>query len=97
MSDSQNPVETYRLTLDQWQQAKALVQEKLGLALTEDGGRHESAAKGITFDYTVARNETAGTVVLTLQVEKRSWYDPSVDTIDQDVTQAIQQIGGVAV
>ena len=82
-----NPVLRFAVTPEQWQQAKAAVEEKFGLALADGGGTHESSTKGITFGYSYDGS------VFTLQVEKRSWYDPSVDTIDQDVIAALLQLG----
>jgi hypothetical protein len=54
--------------------------------LTDGAGTHESSTKGVTVAYGYDNG------VLTVAVEKRAWYDPSVDTLDQDITQAIQQI-----
>lgn len=79
-----NPTLTFSLTPDQWGQAKALVKQKLGLSLVGDSGQADKLGVTVHFEY--ADNHLAVYVV------KRGLFDPSVSTIDQDITTAIESI-----
>lgn len=79
-----NDTLTFALTSDQWAAAKALLVQRLGLRLAGDSGQVES--KGVVVHYEYAQGQLACYVV------KREFFDPSVTTIDQDITAALATI-----
>lgn len=67
-----------------WECIKAAVKDKAGISITTDTG--VASAKGITISWTYA--SAAETLLISLV--KRSFYDPSETTIDQDIATWIQ-------
>lgn len=68
-----------------WERIQDLVKQKAGITIATDGGT--ASAKGITllWSYIPALETLAITLV------KRSFYDPSEQTIDTDIAQWIAQ------
>lgn len=67
-----------------WARIQDAVKEKAGIDISADFG--VASAKGITISW----NYAAATKTLVIKLVKRSFYDPSADTIDADILQWIE-------
>lgn len=77
MADSTLLTENFtNITVPKWGRICEQVLKKVGIQITGDDG--QASAKGITVHWTY--NET--NLTLQLVLVHRSWYDPSVDSID---------------
>jgi hypothetical protein len=72
------------ITPDHFVRICADIKAKTGIEIDKDAG--EASAKGITISWKYDRT-TQG---LTIQTLKRSWFDPSEDTIDNDISIEIE-------
>lgn len=66
-----------------WERIKGQIKEKVGVTITTDSGR--SSAKGITISWAYSPSSTVLVVIL----EKRSFYDPSEQTIDKAIADLV--------
>lgn len=81
------PVQTFApFTPEQWVTAQALIKDKTGIVLEGDAG--QSSSKGVTLRYAY----TSGNQTLEVQLMNRAFYDPSAETIEADIAQAISGI-----
>lgn len=67
-----------------WARIKAAVKDKAGIDISADFG--VASAKGITISW----NYVPAIQVLVIKLVKRSFYDPSADTIDTEILQWIE-------
>lgn len=65
--------------LAKWERIKLAVQAKAGITISTDVGA--ASAKGITIGWVYS----PGTQDLTITLVKRSFFDPSEETIDTDI------------
>jgi hypothetical protein len=70
---------------DRFARICADIKAKTGIEIAQDAG--EASAKGITISWAYERAKQD----LTIQVLKRAWFDPSEDTIDQDIRLEIEK------
>jgi hypothetical protein len=64
---------------EKWKEITDKVKSEVGLSIESSSG--EAKAKGITFAW-----DYDGSSTLKLTVESRSWYDPSEESIDKQLT-----------
>jgi hypothetical protein len=67
-----------------WSRIQVAVKAKAGIDISSDFG--VASSKGITISW----NYVAPTETLVIKLVKRSFYDPSSDTIDTDIAQWIE-------
>jgi hypothetical protein len=72
---------TFDVTPEQWIRVKSAVLAKTSIAITTDSG--EASAKGLTISWNYADGK------LLITVLKHAWYDPSLETIDADISDMI--------
>jgi hypothetical protein len=81
-----NRVLSFTLTTDGWRAAQAAVQQQVGITLTGNEGDVSKDGVEVHYAYNPAN------LTLTLQVTARKFFDPSVDSIDAQITAAVQRI-----